>query len=83
MSGLWERIRGDNAKGLSHSMDYTTRPDINTHVNLREHLDKEVSADEVINVEAVVEDILSHPHRKQFRKLDLPNAESMWLQTES
>lgn len=43
---------------------------------LQEKLDREVSSKDVVNVEKVVDDILSHPHRKHFGTLNIPNEQS-------
>ena len=44
---------------------------------ISEFFDNEVSPDDVIDVDKVVGEILSHPHRKHFGTLDLPNDKSM------
>eukprot|EP00992_Anisonema_acinus_P010320 TRINITY_DN6490_c0_g1_i1.p1 TRINITY_DN6490_c0_g1~~TRINITY_DN6490_c0_g1_i1.p1 ORF type:complete len:238 (+),score=61.41 TRINITY_DN6490_c0_g1_i1:56-715(+) len=41
-------------------------------MNVSKSLDAQVSAEDVPNVEAVVEDILAHPHRKHFATLAVP-----------
>jgi hypothetical protein len=75
MSGgnrLWDKIEAEIWHGQDNRNDYY-RGDRIIHSKISEFFDNEVSPDDVIDVDKVVGEILSHPHRKHFGTLDLPN----------
>eukprot|EP00906_Rhabdomonas_costata_P028534 RCo040399 len=70
---LWNKIREENSPWLARNpVDVSHRPEVTQRVLIREYLDTQVSPDDTVNVEAIMDDILSHPHRQHFGTLAVP-----------